>query len=94
MRNQAGTKHECLIERFLTDVIPFNLGIEVVTGELSVLIAKNTAIPFYHDEIFTTTEDNQIEVLIKVYQGNRTMAAENYLLGEFLVTGLKPAPAR
>lgn len=66
----------------------------MASGELSVLISKNTAIPFYHDEIFTTVEDNQIQVKIKVYQGNRHMAADNYLLGEFLVTGLKPAPAR
>ncbi|TFW10359.1 molecular chaperone DnaK [Oxalobacteraceae bacterium OM1] len=76
----------------LLDVTPLSLGIETLGGVMTKMIAKNSTIPTRHTETFSTAEDNQPAVTIKVYQGEREMAAGNKLLGEFNLEGIPPAP--
>jgi len=80
-------------EIVLLDVTPLNLGIEVTTGELAVIIPAQTAIPCTRTHTFTTIADFQTQLHTKVYQGNRPIARDNRLLGQYLVTGIPPAPA-
>ncbi|MFB6253937.1 MAG: molecular chaperone DnaK [Halobacteriaceae archaeon] len=77
----------------LLDVTPLSLGIEVKGGIFERLIEKNTTIPTTESKIFTTAADNQTSVQIRVFQGEREIAEENELLGEFQLTGIPPAPA-
>ncbi|MFB6096419.1 MAG: molecular chaperone DnaK [Haloferacaceae archaeon] len=77
----------------LLDVTPLSLGIEVKGGLFERLIEKNTTIPTEESKIFTTAADNQTQVQVRVFQGEREIAAENELLGEFQLTGIPPAPA-
>ncbi len=77
----------------LLDVTPLSLGIEVKGGLFERLIDKNTTIPTEESKIFTTAADNQTQVQIRVFQGEREMAEGNELLGEFQLTGIPPAPA-
>ncbi len=76
----------------LLDVTPLSLGIETYGGVMSVLIPRNTTIPVRKSQIYTTAADNQTSVEIKVYQGERPMAADNKLLGRFELVGIPPAP--
>lgn len=76
----------------LVDAIPISLGIETLGGVFTTLIERNTRIPTYETEIFSTAADNQTDVTIKVFQGERKMAADNLFLGEFSLTGISPAP--
>lgn len=76
----------------LLDVTPLSLGVETLGGIMTVLIPRNTTIPTRKSEIFTTAADYQDTVEIKVYQGERPMAADNKLLGRFHLTGIPPAP--
>lgn len=76
----------------LLDVTPLSLGVETLGGVMTVLIPRNTTIPTRKSEIFTTAADYQDTVEIKVYQGERPMAADNKLLGRFHLTGIPPAP--
>lgn len=76
----------------LLDVTPLSLGIETLGGVFHVLIPRNTTIPTRKAEIFTTAEDGQTAVDIKVYQGEREIAAYNKLLGTFRLDGIPPAP--
>ena len=76
----------------LLDVTPLSLGLETKGGVMTVLVPRNTTIPTEKKETFTTAEDNQAAVTIKVYQGERPMAADNRLLGEFNLEGIPPAP--
>ena len=76
----------------LLDVTPLSLGIETLGGVYTKLIERNTTIPTRKSEIFSTASDNQTSVEIKVYQGERSMAADNRLLGVFQLIGLPPAP--
>ncbi|MGB9824208.1 MAG: molecular chaperone DnaK [Candidatus Hydrothermia bacterium] len=76
----------------LLDVVPLSLGVETLGGIFDVVIPRNTTIPTKKSKIYTTAEDNQTSVLIKVYQGERTIASENRLLGQFELTGIPPAP--
>ncbi|KAL2893928.1 Heat shock cognate 70 kDa protein [Bienertia sinuspersici] len=73
------------------DVTPFSLGIENDTGNMSVLIPRNTQIPVMQDMLFTTTEDNQTEIDFNVYEGDNRIASENNLLGTFALSGIPPA---
>ncbi|PSQ28141.1 molecular chaperone DnaK [Halobacteriales archaeon QS_9_67_15] len=77
----------------LLDVTPLSLGVEVKGGLFERLIEKNTTIPTEESKIFTTAADNQTQVQIRVFQGEREIANENELLGEFALTGIPPAPA-
>jgi molecular chaperone DnaK len=75
----------------LLDVTPLSLGLETKGGVMTVLVPRNTTIPKESKETFTTAEDNQTAVTIKVYQGERPMAGDNRLLGEFNLEGIPPA---
>ncbi|MCB1018646.1 MAG: molecular chaperone DnaK [Acidobacteria bacterium] len=76
----------------LLDVTPLSLGIETLGGVFTKLIERNTTIPTRKSEVFSTAADNQTSVEIKVYQGERAMAADNRLLGVFQLVGIPPAP--
>lgn len=76
----------------LVDVTPLTLGVEVQGGLLEPIIEKNTTIPIKKSKVFTTAVDNQPEVQIRIFQGERPMANDNYLLGNFSLTGIIPAP--
>ncbi len=76
----------------LLDVTPLSLGVETLGGVATHLIDRNTTIPTRKSQIFTTAADNQSSVEIKVYQGERPIAADNVSLGSFLLTGIPPAP--
>ncbi len=76
----------------LLDVTPLSLGIETLGGVFTRLIDRNTTIPTKKSQVFSTADDNQGAVTIKVYQGEREMAADNKLLGNFDLQGIPPAP--
>ena len=79
-------------EMVLLDVTPLSLGVETLGGIFDVVIPRNTTIPTRKTKIYTTAEDNQTSVLVKVYQGERPIASENRLLGQFELSGIPPAP--
>ncbi|HLH77488.1 MAG TPA: molecular chaperone DnaK [Candidatus Binataceae bacterium] len=76
----------------LLDVTPLSLGIETLGGVFTKLIEKNTTIPTRKGQVFSTAQDNQTAVTIRVFQGEREMAADNKLLGQFDLIGIPPAP--
>lgn len=76
----------------LLDVTPLSLGIETLGGVFTRLIERNTTIPTTKSQVFSTAEDNQTAVTIRVFQGEREMAADNKLLGQFDLVGIKSAP--
>lgn len=89
---QAGVLGGEVKDVVLLDVTPLSLGIETLGGVFTKLIEKNTTIPTRKSEIFSTADDNQTRVDIKVFQGERPIAADNKLLGEFHLEGISPAP--
>lgn len=84
----AGERKDVL----LLDVTPLTLGIETEGGVLTPLVEKNTTVPCERKQVFSTAADNQTGVTVKVFQGERKMAADNRLLGEFDLSGIPPAP--
>jgi molecular chaperone DnaK len=89
---QAGVLAGEVKDVLLLDVTPLSLGIETKGGVFTKLIERNTTIPTRKSEVFTTADDNQGSVEIKVYQGEREIAAYNKLIGNFQLVGIPPAP--
>lgn len=89
---QAGVLSGDVTDILLLDVTPLSLGVETLGQRMTVLIPRNTTIPVRKSETFTTAESGQTAVDIKVYQGERPMAPDNMLLGQFRLDGIPPAP--
>merc|ERR1711953_1187393 len=89
---QGGVLAGDVTDVLLLDVTPLSLGIETLGGVMTKLITRNTTIPTKKSQVFSTAADGQTQVEIKVHQGEREMAKDNKLLGQFQLTGIPPAP--
>jgi molecular chaperone DnaK len=89
---QAGVLQGDVKDVLLLDVTPLTLGIETLGGVFTPLIERNTTIPYKRSQVFSTADDHQSAVTIRVFQGERPMAQDNKLLGQFDLVGIPPAP--
>merc|ERR1711970_1620230 len=89
---QGGVLAGDVTDVLLLDVTPLSLGIETLGGVMTKLINRNTTIPTKKSQVFSTAADGQTQVEIKCYQGEREMAADNKILGQFQLVGIPPAP--
>ena len=89
---QAGVLQGDVKDVLLLDVTPLSLGLETLGGVFTRLIERNTTVPAKKSQVFSTAEDNQNAVTIRVFQGEREMAADNKMLGQFDLMGIPPAP--
>merc|ERR1712178_504621 len=89
---QGGVLTGSVSDVLLLDVTPLSLGIETLGGVVHKIISRNTTIPTKKSQVYSTAADGQTQVEIKVYQGERDMAADNKLLGNFILSGIPPMP--
>jgi molecular chaperone DnaK len=89
---QSGVIRGEIKEAILLDVCPLSLGIETMGGVFAPLISRNTVVPCKKSQVFSTAEDGQTHVNVRVFQGEREMVIGNKLLGEFTLVGIPPAP--
>ena len=88
----SGHRDKQIQKFFLLDVVPLNMGVNVISGLLDVVIKKNTPIPIKKTKNFTTASDDQTAVAFQVYEGDRVMSADNHNLGNFTLNNIEKAP--